>query len=630
MTLTPRDRRELWQSGIAGLAIGVTWWALSGGHRLVGGIACAIAIGLTIVEPGRRAIRAIKKRTLNINVLMVIAVVGALILGDYVEAATVIWLFGIAEWLEARSLERARHAIRSLMTLSPTVALIRRGGREQSIPIEKVLVGDEVIVRPGERIPVDGDIVSGMSAVDQAPITGESLPVEKGPGDEVFAGTINGNGAIEVVASRPASESMLAHIIRLVEQAQLRRAPIQTFVDRFSQRYTPAVTILAVMVAIVPPLVLGALGEAREFAVWGYRALALLVVACPCALVISTPVAIVSALTAAARHGVLIKGGSHLERLSTIRCVAFDKTGTLTHGSVSVTEVLALEGVSHHGVLSVAASLEVRSEHPIARAILHEARAAGVVVAPGDGFRALPGMGAEATVDDAHAVVGSHRLFEDRQLCTPALHAHVDDLTGRGATPVLVSRNGSALGVIGLTDLVRESGREVISALRAEGIDRVALLTGDTKATASSLVTATGIDEVHAELLPQDKVRHVEQLRERFGPVMMVGDGVNDAPALAAADVGVAMGIAGSGVAIETADVALMSDDLGKLPFALRLSHTTMRNVKTNVGIALGLKLAFVALAAMGFATLWMAILADTGASLIVTANGLRLLRERT
>jgi Cd2+/Zn2+-exporting ATPase len=272
----------------------------------------------------------------------------------------------------------------------------------------------------------------------------------------------------------------------------------------------------------------------------------------------------------------------------------------------------------------------VRSEHPIARAIVHEARAAGVIVAPGDGFRALPGLGAEATVDDAYAIVGSHRLFEERQLCTPALHAHVDDLMERGATPVLVSRNGSALGVIGLTDLVREGGRDVITALRKEGIQRIALLTGDTRATAAALVVATGIDEVHAELLPQDKVRHVEQLRSRFGPVMMVGDGVNDAPALAAADVGVAMGVAGTGVALETADVALMSDDLGKLPYALRLSHATMRNVRTNVAIALGLKLAFVALAAMGLATLWMAVLADTGASLIVTANSLRLLREKS
>jgi Cd2+/Zn2+-exporting ATPase len=631
MTLTPADRRQLWQSGIAGLAIAVTWWALSGGHRVIGGVACAVAIGLTIVEPGRRAIRALRKRVLSINVLMVIAVAGALILGDYVEAAAVIWLFGIAEWLEGRSLERARHAIRALMTLAPPVALVRRRDGERSMPIEQVVVGDAVIVRPGERVPVDGEVVSGMSAVDQAPITGESWPVDKGPGDEVFAGTINGNGALELLVRRPASDSTLAHIIRLVEEAQKRRAPIQTFVDRFSQRYTPAVTVLAILVAIVPPFVLGGVsGWTSELSVWGYRALALLVVACPCALVISTPVAIVSALTAAARHGVLIKGGSHLERLSEIRCVAFDKTGTLTHGAVSVSEVLALEGVSNHGVLSVAASLEVRSEHPIARAIVHEARAAGVIVAPGDGFRALPGLGAEATVDDAYAIVGSHRLFEERQLCTPALHAHVDDLMERGATPVLVSRNGSALGVIGLTDLVREGGRDVITALRKEGIQRIALLTGDTRATAAALVVATGIDEVHAELLPQDKVRHVEQLRSRFGPVMMVGDGVNDAPALAAADVGVAMGVAGTGVALETADVALMSDDLGKLPYALRLSHATMRNVRTNVAIALGLKLAFVALAAMGLATLWMAVLADTGASLIVTANSLRLLREKS
>jgi Cd2+/Zn2+-exporting ATPase len=560
---------------------------------------------------------------------MVIAVAGALILGDYVEAAAVIWLFGIAEWLEGRSLERARHAIRALMTLAPPVALVRRRDGERSMPIEQVVVGDAVIVRPGERVPVDGEVVSGMSAVDQAPITGESWPVDKGPGDEVFAGTINGNGALELLVRRPASDSTLAHIIRLVEEAQKRRAPIQTFVDRFSQRYTPAVTVLAILVAIVPPFVLGGVsGWTSELSVWGYRALALLVVACPCALVISTPVAIVSALTAAARHGVLIKGGSHLERLSEIRCVAFDKTGTLTHGAVSVSEVLALEGVSNHGVLSVAASLEVRSEHPIARAIVHEARAAGVIVAPGDGFRALPGLGAEATVDDAYAIVGSHRLFEERQLCTPALHAHVDDLMERGATPVLVSRNGSALGVIGLTDLVREGGRDVITALRKEGIQRIALLTGDTRATAAALVVATGIDEVHAELLPQDKVRHVEQLRSRFGPVMMVGDGVNDAPALAAADVSFAIG-AGSDIAIEAADITLVRNDLGAVVDAILLSRVTLSKIRQNLFFAFAYNVLGIPLAAAGLLSPVIAGAAMAASSVSVVGNALLLRRWR-
>ena len=628
MTITSLDRRQLWQSGISGFAIAVTAAALSGGYRAVALTACALAIALTIVEPGRKAVRAIRKGALDINVLMVIAVTGAVILGDYVEAATVIWLFGIAEWLEARSLERARHAVQALMTLTPPVALVRRPGGEGLVPLAEVEVGELVIVRPGDRIPVDGDVASGASAVDQAPVTGESWPVEKRPGDSVFAGSINGTGALDVVVRRPASDSTIARIVHLVQEAQRRRAPIQTFVDRFARRYTPAVTGLAVLLAVLPPLIIGGVsGWTQEIGVWTYRALTLLVVACPCALVISTPVAIVAALTAAARQGVLIKGGLHLERLSAIRCVAFDKTGTLTHGAVTVTDVLTVEGASSHGVLSVAASLESRSEHPIARAIVHEARAAGVAVAPGAAFRALPGLGAEATVHDAYAIVGSHRLFEERQLCTAALHAHVDDLHGRGATAVLVSHDGAALGVIGLTDQVRNDSREAIARLRREGIQRVALLTGDTRATADAVVAATGIDEVHAELLPADKVRHVDDLRARYGPVMMVGDGVNDAPALAAADIGVAMGVAGTGVALETADVALMSDDLAKLPYALRLSHETMRIVRANVAVALGLKLAFVALAAFGLATLWMAVLADTGASLLVTANSLRLLR---
>jgi Cd2+/Zn2+-exporting ATPase len=367
----------------------------------------------------------------------------------------------------------------------------------------------------------------------------------------------------------------------------------------------------------------------RDWGVWTYRALALLVVACPCALVISTPVALVSALTAAARAGVLVKGGVYLERLAAIRCVAFDKTGTLTSGDVTVTAVHGVAGVSPHGVLSIAAALEAQSEHPIGRAIVVEARGAGVAVAASADYRALPGLGAEATVAEAPAVVGSHRLFEERRLCTPALHERVEDLVGRGATPVLVGHRGAALGVIGLRDELRDGGRDVVASLKRAGVARVALLTGDTRVNGDITAAAAGVDEVHAELLPADKVDLVRALRDRWGPVAMVGDGINDAPALASADVGVVMGVAGTGVAIETADVALMADDLDRLPFALRLGRATVRNIRVNVALALGLKLTFVGLAAAGLATLWMAILADTGASLLVTANSLRLLRLR-
>ena len=619
------SRHEAWVIGGAGALIALGAGTGATGHAVLSATACVAAILMTGLPPARRALRSIRRRVLDINALMLIAVTGAVVLGEFVEAASVLWLFGIAEALEARSLQRARDAIRALMRVAPTVARVRRGHEERTVPVEDVQVGETVIVRPGDRIPIDGVVVAGLSAVDQAPVTGESRPIEKEAGDLVYAGTINGTGALEVDVTRPAADSTIARIIHLVEAAQARRAPVQAFVDRFARRYTPAVVLLAIVVAVVPPLLAG--GEARAWGTWAYRALALLVVACPCALVISTPVALVSALTAAARAGVLIKGGVFLERLGAIRCVAFDKTGTLTSGAVMVTHIHGVDGASADGVLSVAAALEARSEHPIGRAIVDEARGAGVAVALSAGYRALPGLGAEATVAESLAVVGSHRLFEERRLCSPALHERVVDLVGRGATPVLVGHRGTALGVIGLRDELRDGGREVVTALRREGVTRIALLTGDTKVNGDITAAASGVDEVHAELLPEDKVRVVGELRARFGPVAMVGDGINDAPALASADVGVVMGVAGTGVAIETADVALMSDQLDRLPYALRLGRATVRNVRTNIAIALGLKLAFVALAAAGLATLWMAILADTGASLLVTANSLRLLR---
>jgi Cd2+/Zn2+-exporting ATPase len=589
-----------------------------------------VTIAICLPAPAQRAWRSVTRRVLDINVLMVIAVIGAAALGDWPEAAAVVWLFGVAQELEWFSMARARQSIRSLMATAPAVATIRRDGREQCVPVAEVRVGDLVLVRPGERAPVDGTIVAGESAFDESAVTGESWPVEKGPGAGVFAGTINGTGAIEVAATRVAADSTIARIIHLVEHAQAERAPVQTFVDRFARRYTPAVVLLAVALAVVGPLVAGGVaGWTAQAGVWGYRALALLVVACPCALVISTPVAIVSAVTAAARAGVLIKGGAALERLATVRSVAFDKTGTLTHGQITVTDVLGLDGTPPESVLSVAAALEARSEHPIGRAIVHRARVAGLDVAPGVSFRALPGFGAEATVAESPAVVGSHRLFEDRQLCTPSLHAVIDDVERRGNTPILVSHDGAALGVIGLSDVMRTEGRDAVMSLRDAGIDRVVLLTGDIQANAARALAGAGLDEAHAELLPAQKVEAIRALRDRYGAVAMVGDGINDAPALAAADVGIAMGAAGSDVALDTADVVLMSDDLSKLPFALRLGRRTLANIRQNVGTALVLKLAFVALAAAGLATMWMAIVADTGASLLVTANSLRLLREK-
>ena len=618
------DTTRPWRVVGSAVAILAGWLAAASGHAAAGMAWDLAAIGLSIGPPALRAFRSIRQRVLDINVLMIVAVVGAAALGDWLEAAVVLWLFGVAQWLEALSMRRADHAIRSLVTLTPPKALVRRDGGERIVDISTVRIGEIVIVRPGERVPVDGVVVGGASAVNQAPVTGESLPVDKALGDDVFAGSINGIGALEVEAARAASESTVARIARLVEEAQRRRAPIQTFVDRFARRYTPAVIAIALIVAIVPPLAAG--GHGSDFSTWIYRALTLLVVACPCALVISTPVSIVSALAAAARAGVLVKGGAHLERLAAVRCIAFDKTGTLTRGVVTVTDVFALAGASAHGVLSVAAALESRSEHPIGRAIVTQARDSGVAVAPGEDYRALPGLGAEARVGQHPAIIGNHRLFEERQMCTPSLHDHLDRVADRGGTAVLVGHAGSAVGVIGLADQARGESREAVTELRREGIRRVVLLSGDSRQNVAATLSASGADEAHAELMPADKAALIASLRDQYGPVAMVGDGINDAPALAAADVGIAMGAAGTDVAIETADVALMADDLTKVPYALRLGRAALANIRMNVAIALGLKVAFVVLAATGWATLWMAIVADTGASLLVTANGLRLL----
>jgi Cd2+/Zn2+-exporting ATPase len=620
-----------WSMIIAGLFIGAGGLLEWQGQRGAAIFLFALSIALTIRIPARSAWRSATARRLDINTLMVIAVAGAIALGDWWEAATVIWLFDLAEWLEGWTVRRARGAVRRAMASTPDRALVRRGGDEVDIAASGVVIGDLVIVRPGERLPVDGRIVAGVTTVDQSPITGESWPVEKFPGDVVLGGTVNGNGAFEMEASAPANASATARILSLIEDAQARRAPTQQFVDRFARTYTPAVFLLAIAVATIPPIVNSDFSISQlsipQFSIWSYRALMLLVAACPCALVISTPVAIMAALTTAARHGVLVKGGAHLERAADITCVAFDKTGTLTHGRVTVKDVVGVEGSSVHGVLGAAAALESRSEHPIGRAIVTHAKSSGLAIAAGDDFRALPGRGAEAVVDDEHVVVGSHRLFEERQMCTPAMHSHFETMAGRGETTVMVSRSGAGVGVISLGDSPKESGARAIAELRKAGVKHVALLTGDLQQTASRLREAFGLDSVYAELLPADKVSRVEELRARYGPVAMVGDGVNDAPALAASDLGVAMGTAGSHLAIEAADVTLLGDDLSRLPSLFRLSKKTLGVIRANVAIALGLKFAFIALAVFGVTSLWMAVFADTGATLIVTANSLRMLK---
>jgi Cd2+/Zn2+-exporting ATPase len=576
------------------------------------------------VFPSQRAWQSIKRRSLDINVLMVIAVAGAMFIGEYEEAAMVVTLFAAAQWLEAQSLDRARQAIGRLIDMAPSDILVRDATGERLVHVDRVNPGATMIVRPGEKFALDGIVRSGHSEVNQAPITGESLPVEKAEGDEVFAGTINGHGALSVAVTRRRNDTTLARIVNLVESAQSRRAPLQQFVDRFAAWYTPFIVILALVVAAVPLVAPG-----QSFDTWVYRALVLLVVSCPCALVISTPVSIVSALAGAARQGVLVKGGIHLERLATVKVVAFDKTGTVTTGSLSLDAIRPLGGHSENDVVGAAASVESQSEHPIAAAILSEARSRQVLLATPSGVRALPGLGVEGQVGEAQVVCGTPRLFASRGTLSVDAAAAAQELASRGMSPVIVWRSGETLGVLGVTDRPKHDAARVVSDLRAQGVSRVAMLTGDHDAAAQATGAEVGVDDIRSAQMPHDKVAAVEELRHAHGAIAMVGDGVNDAPALAAADVGIVMGAMGSDAALETADIALMTDELPKVPYTLRLSRATLSNIRVNVAIAIGLKAAFVIMAVFGAATLWMAVVADTGASALVVANAVRLRKFR-
>ncbi|MPZ16780.1 MAG: cadmium-translocating P-type ATPase [Luteitalea sp.] len=597
-------------------AAGAAQWALAAAF---GG--AAVAGGLPVV---RRAAAAVRLRTLDINALMLVAVAGAALIGEWFEGATVIFLFALAQWLEVRSMDRVRRSVRALMSLAPAEALVRRNGQDMTVPVDAVGLGEVIVVRPGERVPLDGDIVHGESDVDQSPVTGESLPVAKGPGSPVFAGTINGSAALEVRVTRRGRDSTIARITHLIEQAQAQRAPSQAWVDRFARVYTPAVLLSAALVAVMPPLALGG-----AWSDWIYRALVLLVIACPCALVISTPVAIVSALTVAARHGVLVKGGRHLERLADVRAIAFDKTGTLTTGRLTVTDVYPIPPRDRAAVVRLAAAVEARSEHPIGRAVVALARAESVPIDAASDFRAWPGRGAEAALGHATLLVGNERLLRERGVDSGPVAGALAASEASGGSVVLVALDGDVVGALVLGDELRAASRPVVAELKRQGVAPIVVLSGDCARAAQATADAVGADQWRADLLPEDKVDAVVRLKSRTGTVLMAGDGVNDAPALAAADVGLAMGVAGTDVALETADVALMGDDLHKLPYALSLSRKTLATVKTNVAFSLGLKAAFLVMAIAGMATLWMAVVADMGASLIVIGNGLRLLRVR-
>ncbi len=572
----------------------------------------------------RKAARALPRANFNMSVLMSVAVVGAMIIGEYEEGASVAFLFAVSEMLESWTMDKARRSIRELMDIAPKVARIRRNGLETDLSVEEIRVGDVMVIRPSEKIAMDGTIVKGESSVNQAAITGESMPVEKGPGAGVFAGTLNINGALEVEVTKLVQDTTIAKIIHMVEEAQSRRAPSQAFVERFAAVYTPIVLVLAVGIALVPPLFSG-----LEWAPWIYRGLALLVVACPCALVVSTPVAIVSAISVAAQNGVLIKGGIHLEEAGSLSAIAFDKTGTLTKGAPAVTDIIPLNGVSEAMLLNIAASLEARSEHPLAAAIVKAAKERKMDLFAAEDFCSLAGRGVQATVNGETVYIGNPRFFSELAISTETIALQVERLQDEGKTVMLVGTGEKFFGMIAVADEVRADSAKTIVDLKQAGIRHVIMLTGDNAATAKSIAAKVGSDEFRAELLPQDKVTAIEELLKNHGKVAMVGDGINDAPAMAMATVGIAMGGAGTDTALETADIVLMADDLSKLPFTMRLSRAAMSIIRQNITFSLAIKLIAVLAVFPGWLTLWLAIMADMGASILVTFNSLRLLRVK-
>jgi len=581
-------------------------------------LASALVGGWNFFPKGVRAARTL---SLDMNFLMTVAILGAIAIGELPEAAAIAFLFAIAELLESYSVDRARASVEALMDLAPDSARVERNGLEVAIPADEVITGDLILLRPGERVPADGTVEEGVSALDQSPITGESVPVDKGPGDDVFSGTINLGGFLRVRATKPAAESSLARIVRLVEQAGEDKSPTERFIERFARYYTPAVTLAAVLVMTVPPLVFGA-----PFDVWFVRALTLLVIACPCALVISTPVAVVSGVTSAARNGVLIKGGRYLEAMGDIDVVALDKTGTLTIGHPRVVAVHASGNLSEREVLAYAAAIEAHSEHPIARAILDAARDRG---ARWDGwtvtdFAAEAGSGARARVDGVEYVIGKLKQF-----VSAGRHGGRPNGFGAGGRTVVgLAREGEVLAWFALADEPREAATTAVAGLRMAGIRRVVMLTGDNQETAEAVGRSVGVDEVRADLLPEGKVDAIKALEARHGAVAMVGDGVNDGPALAVATVGIAMGAAGSDTALETADIALMGDDLTRLPYLYNLSHQSRNVIRQNIALAIAVKLVLALGVPLGMVSLITAVLlGDLGVSLGVTLNALRLAR---
>ncbi len=564
----------------------------------------------------------------DMKTLMTVAILGAAAIGEWGEGATVVILFAISEVLETYSMDKARQSIRSLMDISPKEAFIRRGNQEIMIPVDVIQVGDVMIVKPGQKLAMDGEIIKGTSTVNQASITGESVPVTKTVGDEVFAGTLNEEGLLEVRVTKRVEDTTIAKIIHLVEEAQAERAPSQAFVDRFAKYYTPVIMLVAFFIAVIPPMVIN--GDWSE---WIYRGLAVLVVGCPCALVISTPVSIVTAIGNAAKNGVLIKGGVHLEEAGALSVIAFDKTGTLTQGVPEVTDIVVLVDEDKKQLVGIAAALEKGSQHPLASAIIRQAEREGInfnSILVKD-FTSITGKGIKAKVNECLYYVGSPVLFDElfEGRIDHETKKQIEQLQKQGKTVMILGTQHLILSLLAVADQVRENSKQVIQKLHELGLKKTIMLTGDNRATALAIGEQVAVDEVQAELLPQDKLAFIKKLRSDGSRVAMVGDGVNDAPALAASTVGVAMGGAGTDTALETADIALMADDLSKLPFTIRLSRQTLRIIKQNITFSLAIKAVALLLIVPGWLTLWMAIFADMGATLLVTLNSLRLLRVK-